>query len=75
MGSEMCIRDRSEGGHTIAKLVMDNEDDYLPRLPLESAIKILLLYHNDETEQYMINYLVNHTPKDEAWDLVNSYWE
>ncbi len=30
---------RSEGGHTIAKLVMDNEDDYLPRLPLESAIK------------------------------------
>lgn len=66
---------RSEGGHTIAKLVMDNEDDYLPRLPLESAIKILLLYHNDETEQYMINYLVNHTPKDEAWDLVNSYWE
>lgn len=67
---------RSEGGHTIAKLVMDNEDDYLPRLSIGKCYKkYYCSYHNDETEQYMINYLVNHTPKDEAWDLVNSYWE
>ena len=29
----------------------------------------------EETEQYMIDYLVDHTSEDECWDLVNSYWE
>lgn len=40
-----------------------------------SVLGKMLKHHNEETEQYLINYLVDHTSKDECWDLVNSYWE
>lgn len=66
---------QTEETYAVAKIILDKDDDYLPRLPVRSAIKSLLHFRNEETEQYMINYLVNHSPDDECWDLVNSYWD
>lgn len=68
--SESC----KEEAYIIAKIILDEEDEYLLQLPQKSAIKELLHYRNEETEQYMIKYLVDHDSKDECWDLVNSYW-
>jgi hypothetical protein len=66
---------RKEEAYTIAKLIFDNFDEYYLREARKSAVKEMLKHHNEETEQYMIDYLVDHTSKDECWDLVNSYWE
>lgn len=66
---------RKEEAYIIAKMILDEEDEYLLWLPQKSAIKELLKHHNEETEQYMINYLVNHNSQDQYWDLVNSYWD
>lgn len=68
---------RMEEAYAVAKMILDEDkdDDFLPRLPVKNAIKALLHYHNDETEQYMIDYLANHTPSDECWDLVDDYWK
>jgi len=41
----------------------------------ECAIKELLNHRNEETEQYLIDYLANHNSEDPCWDLVSSYWE
>lgn len=69
--SESC----KEEAYIIAKMILDEEDEYLLQLPRKSAIKELLNHRNEETEQYMINYLVDHNSKDQCWDLVNSYWD
>ena len=66
---------RKEEAYNIAKMILDEEDEYFVKLAHKSAIKELLNYRNEETEQYIINYLVNHNSKDPCWDLVNSYWE
>lgn len=55
-------------------MILDEEDEYLLQSPRKSAIKELLNHRNEETEQYMINYLVDYNSKDQCWDLVNSYW-
>lgn len=69
--SESC----KEEAYIIAKMILDEEDEYLLQLSRKSAIKELLNHRNEETEQYMINYLVDHNSKDQCWDLVNSYWD
>lgn len=69
--SESC----KEEAYIIAKIILDEEDEYLLRLPQKSAIKELLHHRNEESEQYMIKYLVEHDSKDECWNLVNSYWD
>lgn len=69
--SESC----KEEAYSIAKKILDEEDEFLLQLPRKSAIKELLKHRNEETEQYMIDYLVDHDSKDECWDLVNSYWD
>lgn len=66
---------KTEETYEVAKLILNEEDDFLPRFPIKSAIESLLNIKNQETEQYMINYLVNHNPSDEYWDLVSSYWK
>ena len=66
---------RKEEAYTIAKLIFDNFDEYYLRNAQKSAVKEMLKHHNEEAEQYMINYLVDHTSNDECWDLVNSYWD
>lgn len=64
-----------EEAYTIAKMILDEKDEYLLLLSQKSAIKELLNHRNEETEQYMINYLTNHDSKAQYWDLVNSYWD
>ena len=66
---------RKEEAYTIAKLIFDNFDEHYLRNAQKSAVKEMLKHHNEEAEQYMINYLVDHTSNDECWDLVNSYWD
>ena len=66
---------RREEAYIVAKMILDEEDEYLLQSPQKSAIKELIIHRNEETEQYMINYLVSHTPTDSAWELVNSYWD
>ncbi len=68
-----CIR--SDTSFQIAQLILDRENDFFPRLPLEGAIKILLYFKNEISEQYLIDYLANHSSDDQYWDLVSSYWE
>ena len=63
-----------EEAYVIAKMILDEEDDYFMKAAQESAIKEMLKHPNEETEQYMMNYLVNHNSKDPCWYLVNSYW-
>ncbi len=66
---------RKEEAYSIAKMILDQEDEYYLKSAQKSAIKELLNHRNDETEQYMIDYLANHNSKDPCWDLVSSYWE
>ena len=68
--SESC----KEKAYSIAKMILDEDDEFLLQLPRKSAIKELLKHRNEETEQYMINYMVNHDYRDGCWELVNSYW-
>lgn len=69
-----CGRDEA---YVIAKMILDEEDGYFMKVTQESAIEEMLKHRNEETEQYMMNYLVNHDSKyskDSCWYLVNSYW-
>ncbi len=49
-----------EEAYSIAKMILDQEDEYFLKPAQKSAIKELLNHRNDETEQYMIDYLANH---------------
>lgn len=69
--SESC----KEEAYSIAKMILDEEDEFLLQLSRKSAIKELLKHRNEEVEQYMIQYLVVHDSKDGCWELVNSYWD
>lgn len=66
---------RREETMIIAKMILDEEDTYLLGKSQNSAIKVMLKHKNNETEQYMINYMVNHDSNDSNWELVNSYWD
>lgn len=43
--------------------------------PFVEAYKVLLKDKSEETENLFIDYIVNHSPGDECWDIVNSYWD
>lgn len=60
-----------EKAYYTAKQIIEN-NSYI--LPVEDALKVLCQFKNEETEQLMINYIVNHTVKDKCWDIANSYW-
>ncbi len=44
-------------------------------LPVKEAFKVLLKDRSEETENLFIDYIVNHSPGDECWDIANSYWD
>jgi hypothetical protein len=66
---------RKEEAYSIAKMILDSEDGCFLKSAQKSAIKELLNHRNEETERYLIDYLVNHNSEDPCWDLVSSYWE
>ncbi len=39
------------------------------------AYKIIVANKNDEAEQIVLDYMVNHDNKSSAWDICSSYWE
>lgn len=39
------------------------------------AYKIIIANRNNEVEQILLDYLINHNSKDSAWDICCSYWE
>ncbi|MEE1218468.1 MAG: hypothetical protein U0L20_00935 [Ruminococcus sp.] len=61
--------------YIVAKMILDQRDEYIFKSPRKSAIKELMNHRNEETEQYMIDYIVNHDSEDQCWHLVNSYWD
>lgn len=44
-------------------------------LPNSEAFKTLLRTKSPENEQIFLDYIVKHSPGDECWDIVNSYWD
>lgn len=44
-------------------------------MPYTEAWRTLLQKKDEHTEQMAITYLVEHTPQDECWDIVTSYWD
>ena len=44
-------------------------------MPYMEAWKTLLQKKDEHTEQMAIAYLIEHTPQDESWDIVTSYWD
>lgn len=44
-------------------------------MPYMEAWRTLLQKKDEHTEQMAIAYLVEHTPQDECWDIVTSYWD
>lgn len=45
-----------------------------PELPNREAFITLLRTKSPENEELFLDYIVNHSPGDECWDIVNSYW-
>lgn len=64
-----------EEAYSVAKIILDEEDECYLKAAQEFAIKEMLEHQNEEAEQYLINYLANHNSDDQWWDLVSSYWE
>lgn len=61
-----------EKAYSLAKeIITDGSCEF----PLKEAYRILLTNKNPQIENLFIDYLVNHTSKDECWDIVNSYWD
>lgn len=44
-------------------------------MPYREAWRTLLQKKDKHTEQMAVAYLVEHTPQDECWDIVTSYWD
>lgn len=66
---------RKEEAYSVAKMILNEEDEYYIKAAQKSAIQEMLNHRNEETQQYMIDYLANHNSKDQFWDLVSSYWD
>ena len=44
-------------------------------MPYREAWRALLQKKDHHTEEMAIEYIVDHTPQDECWDLVTAYWD
>ncbi len=58
--------------YRLAKKII-SDDSY--GLPFKEAFRVLLKDKSEETENLFIDYIVNHSPGDDCWDIVNSYWD
>lgn len=43
--------------------------------PIVTAYKIIAANKNSESEQIVLDYIINHDNKSLAWDICNSYWD
>lgn len=72
-------RTDSEKAFRLARRVVKAADG-VPRaeeyemLPQRLAFRVLLRDKSEQTEQLFIDYLVNHHPGDECFDIVSAYW-
>lgn len=57
--------------HIARKIISADRHD----LPNREAFKTLLRNKSPENEQIFLDYIVAHSPGDECWDIVNSYWD
>ncbi len=57
--------------YQLAKRIVSDGSYGLPK----EVFKVLLKDKSEETENLFIDYIVNHSPGDECWDIANSYWE
>lgn len=44
-------------------------------MPYKEAWRALLQKKDPHTEEMAIEYIIDHTPQDECWDLVTAYWD
>lgn len=61
-----------ESAYKISEKIVCKDAIYLP---YREAWKTLIKRKNEHVENMVIEYLVNNTPNDSCWDIVNSYWD
>lgn len=61
-----------ESAYRIAAAIIESNS---PRMPRKEAWRILLRKRDSQTEEMAFQYIAEHTPQDECWDVVTDYWE
>lgn len=61
-----------ESAYHIAETIIQSGSRNMPYM---EAWRTLLQKKDKHTEEMAVAYLVEYTPQDECWDIVNSYWD
>lgn len=64
-----------EKAYTIARTVVTSVTETIGLAELiRLSYKVIAAHKCDESEQLMINYIIDHDKNGAAWDICNSYW-
>lgn len=61
--------------YKISSTIVKKGDGYMRHRRVRAALKFLLNYRDDETEQLFTDFYLDHKENDEIMDIVNSYWK
>lgn len=61
--------------YKISSTIVKKGDGYMRHRRVRAALKFLLNFRDDETEQLFTDFYLDHKENDEIMDIVNSYWK